>query len=46
MLTYTAASIFGILMLETVNYIEHYGLLRKQKENGNYERVQPYHSWN
>jgi alkane 1-monooxygenase len=40
------AAIFGILMLETVNYIEHYGLLRKQKENGKYERVQPYHSWN
>ena len=40
------AAIFGILMLETVNYIEHYGLLRKQKENGNYERVQPFHSWN
>ena len=46
MLAYTTASLFGIVMLETVNYIEHYGLLRKQKENGNYERVQPYHSWN
>jgi len=46
MLAFTAASLFGIVMLETVNYIEHYGLLRKQKENGNYERVQPYHSWN
>ena len=33
-------------MLETVNYIEHYGLLRLQKENGNYERVQHHHSWN
>jgi alkane 1-monooxygenase len=45
-LAFLAASIFGILMLETVNYIEHYGLLRELKENGNYERVQPYHSWN
>ncbi|MFK5957264.1 MAG: alkane 1-monooxygenase [Lutibacter sp.] len=45
-LAFLAASIFGILMLETVNYIEHYGLLRKLKENGNYERVQPSHSWN
>jgi len=43
---FVLASIVGILMLETVNYIEHYGLLRKLKENGNYERVQPYHSWN
>ena len=46
LLAFLAASIFGILMLETVNYIEHYGLLRELKENGNYERVQPYHSWN
>jgi alkane 1-monooxygenase len=40
------ASLVGILMLETVNYIEHYGLRRNLKENGNYERVQPHHSWN
>jgi alkane 1-monooxygenase len=46
MMAFIAASFFGILMLETVNYIEHYGLLRTLKENGNYERVQPYHSWN
>lgn len=46
LLAYIAAAIFGILMLETVNYIEHYALLRKKKENGNFERVQPYHSWN
>lgn len=36
----------GILLLETVNYIEHYGLCRKQLEDGRYERVQPWHSWN
>ena len=36
----------GILLLETVNYIEHYGLLRKKKENGKYEKVQYQHSWN
>jgi len=46
MVAFMLASLIGILMLETVNYIEHYGLLRKLKENGNYERVQPYHSWN
>lgn len=39
-------SLIGILLLETVNYIEHYGLRRKQLENGRYERVQPWHSWN
>ncbi len=45
-IAYFISAIFGILMLETVNYIEHYGLLRKLKENGSYERVQPQHSWN
>ncbi len=36
----------GILLLETVNYIEHYGLQRKQTMDGNYERALPIHSWN
>ncbi len=40
------ASIIGILLLESVNYIEHYGLRRKIAPSGNYERVQPWHSWN
>lgn len=35
----------GILMLETVNYIEHYGLRRK-KNGKRYERTLPIHSWN
>ncbi|MCB0649977.1 MAG: alkane 1-monooxygenase [Saprospiraceae bacterium] len=39
-------ALMGILLLETVNYIEHYGLLRKKKEHGRYERVLPRHSWN
>ena len=36
----------AILHLEVVNYIEHYGLTRQLKENGKYEQIQPYHSWN
>ncbi|MEL7119714.1 MAG: alkane 1-monooxygenase [Bacteroidota bacterium] len=36
----------GFLLLETINYIEHYGLLRKKMESGKYERVRPIHSWN
>ena len=40
------AAIFGILLLETVNYIEHYGLQRKIQPSGRYEKVQPIHSWN
>ncbi len=38
--------VVGFLMLEVVNYIEHYGLLRERKENGRYERCRPEHSWN
>jgi len=32
--------------LTSANYIEHYGLLREQDENGRYERCEPRHSWN
>ena len=42
---FIAAAIIGKLLLETVNYIEHYGLLRKMTD-GKYERVKPEHSWN
>ncbi|MEZ4796985.1 MAG: alkane 1-monooxygenase [Flavobacteriaceae bacterium] len=40
------SAVTGILLLETVNYIEHYGLLRQKKESGRYERVKEIHSWN
>lgn len=36
----------GFLLLESVNYIEHYGLRRRKLPNGHYERVSPSHSWN
>jgi alkane 1-monooxygenase len=45
-LFYLLCSLIGILFLETVNYIEHYGLMRKKSNSGNYERVLPVHSWN
>ncbi len=40
------SAIVGFLLLETVNYIEHYGLLRLKKSSGRYERVKEMHSWN
>jgi len=46
LISFILAAIIGILLLETVNYIEHYGLLRRKKENGKYERVKHIHSWN
>ena len=45
-IAFIVASVIGILLLETVNYIEHYGLLRKQMSSGRYERVKRTHSWN
>jgi alkane 1-monooxygenase len=46
LLYFFAASFIGILLLETVNYIEHYGLQRKQTGENKFERAQPQHSWN
>ncbi|MFN8261706.1 MAG: alkane 1-monooxygenase [Chitinophagales bacterium] len=43
---FLAASFIGFTLLEIVNYIEHYGLMRKQMPNGSYEKVKPHHSWN
>ena len=37
---------FGAALLEVVNYLEHYGLLRQRNADGRYERCQPRHSWN
>ena len=39
-------AVVGILLLESINYIEHYGLRRKLLDNGRYETVKPHHSWN
>ncbi|MBT8325610.1 MAG: alkane 1-monooxygenase [Winogradskyella sp.] len=41
-----ASAIVGFVLLETVNYIEHYGLLRLKTKSGRYERVSEIHSWN
>ncbi|EME14715.1 alkane 1-monooxygenase [Rhodococcus triatomae] len=38
--------IYGFSLLETVNYLEHYGLLRQKTASGRYERCTPEHSWN
>lgn len=43
---YGIASLTGILLLETVNYIEHYGLRRKKVGDAYYEKTMPAHSWN
>ena len=45
-LFFLIAALMGGLLLETVNYIEHYGLTREVTGDDQYERVQPHHSWN
>lgn len=46
LLAFITSAVIGILLLETVNYIEHYGLLREKNKFGRYERVKHTHSWN
>ncbi len=42
-------AVVGFSLLEVVNYMEHYGMLRQKVGEGHrqrYERVDPSHSWN
>jgi len=39
-------AVVAIWQLELINYIEHYGLVRKHLGEGKYEHVKPRHSWN
>jgi alkane 1-monooxygenase len=45
-LPYLLIQALGFTLLEVVNYLEHYGLLRQKREDGRYERCLPEHSWN
>ncbi|CAN8069082.1 unnamed protein product [Agarophyton chilense] len=38
-------ALFAIVLLEQVNAIEHYGLMRRLKKDGEFETVGPRHSW-
>jgi len=39
-------AVVGFLLLETINYVEHYGLQRRMLPSGRPEPVRPAHSWN
>jgi alkane 1-monooxygenase len=43
---YLCTALIGIITLESVNYIEHYGLRRQQLASGRYEPMTESHSWN
>jgi alkane 1-monooxygenase len=42
---FAGQSLVAIAVLEAINYVEHYGLLRKKSTSYEYERVKPEHSW-
>jgi len=44
-LFFAGQGVLAILLLETINYIEHYGLERARRPDGSYEPVSPAHSW-
>ncbi len=47
LLAFVVAATMGFLLLETINYVEHYGLSRTYDPiKKRYEKVQPHHSWN
>jgi alkane 1-monooxygenase len=46
LLYFIGQSAAAIALLEMVNYLEHYGLMRHPDGRGGYERVDPTHSWN
>ncbi|MBA4854923.1 alkane 1-monooxygenase [Nocardia farcinica] len=39
-------AVIGAALLETVNYVEHYGLLRERRPDGRWARCSPRDSWN
>ena len=44
-LFFFAQGLVAALMLEAINYVEHYGLTRRETTPGRFERVRPRHSW-
>jgi alkane 1-monooxygenase len=45
-LFFLVQSLIAAATLEVINYVEHYGLARRQLSDGRYERTTHLHSWN
>ncbi|WP_308914985.1 alkane 1-monooxygenase [Jannaschia sp. LMIT008] len=39
-------AVVAVFQLELVNYVEHYGLVRRKLGEGRFEPTRPHHSWN
>lgn len=46
LLLFVAQGMLAVVILEMINYLEHYGLERARRDDGRYEHVRPVHSWN
>jgi alkane 1-monooxygenase len=44
-LVFAAQSLVAVFLLETINYVQHYGLTRREVSAGRFEPVRPWHSW-
>lgn len=44
-LFFALQGIVAFTLLEAINYVEHYGLQRRETASGRHERVGPQHSW-
>lgn len=42
---FLGSSLASVIVLTSVNYVEHYGLTRKRLPTGQYENVSIHHSW-
>ena len=42
---FVGQAVVAFSLLEVINYIEHYGLTRREIAPGEYERIAPQHSW-
>jgi alkane 1-monooxygenase len=42
---FAGQAVIAFSLLEVINYVEHYGLMRRETAPGEYERVAPQHSW-
>lgn len=46
LLFFVLQNVIAIALLHIINYLQHYGLIRKINFSGNYERLSARHAWN
>lgn len=44
-IVFAGQAVVAFALLEVINYIEHYGLTRREIAPGEFERIAPHHSW-